>query len=55
MAKTKAALKDLVDLETKLAKLGKLAGKRGLKVSKLQMANKKAAVADLSLEKKIYK
>jgi hypothetical protein len=47
-----------VDLETKLAKLGKLSGKRGLKVSKLQImfkANKKAAVADLSLQKKIYK
>ena len=55
MAKTKAALKDLADLETKLAKLGKLSDKCGLKVSKLQMANKKAAVADLSLQKKIYK
>jgi hypothetical protein len=33
--KTKSALKDLVDLETKLAKLGKLPDKRGRKVSEL--------------------
>jgi hypothetical protein len=47
---TKSASKDLADLETKLG---------GLKVSKLQIAlfkaNKKAAVTDLSLQKKIYK
>jgi chromosome segregation ATPase len=56
--KTKSALKDLTDLETKLAKLGELSDKSGLKVSKLQIAlnaNKKAAFADLSLQKKIHK
>jgi hypothetical protein len=57
--KTKSTLKDSADLETtKLAKLGKLSDKHGLKVSELQIAfkaNKKAAVTDLSLQKKIYK
>jgi hypothetical protein len=53
--KTRTALKDLARLEAKLAKLGKLSDKRGLKVSELQTvlkADKKAAVADLSLQKK---
>jgi hypothetical protein len=36
--KTRSALKDLADLETKLAKLDKLSDKHGLKVSKLQTA-----------------
>jgi hypothetical protein len=52
--KTRTALKDLADLETKLAKLGVLSDKRGLKVSELQLelkANRKSAVADLSLLK----
>jgi hypothetical protein len=56
--KTRSALKDLADLETKLSKLGELSDKRGLKVSKLQTAlkaNKKAAVADLSLQNKELK
>jgi chromosome segregation ATPase len=56
--KSKTALKDLADLESKLAKLGELSDKRGLKVSELQIqikADKKAAVADLSLQKKIHK
>jgi hypothetical protein len=56
--KTKSALKDLVGLETKLTELGKLSDKCGLKVSELQIAlkaNKKAAVMDLSLQKKIHK
>jgi chromosome segregation ATPase len=51
-------LKDLADLETKLAKLGELSDKRGLKVSELQLelkANRKSAVADLSLLKKKHK
>jgi hypothetical protein len=51
-------LKDLADLETKLAKLGKLSDKYGLKVSELQTAlkaDKKATVADLSLQKQIHK
>jgi hypothetical protein len=53
--KTRNALKDLVDLETKLAKLGELSDKCGLEVSELQTtlkANKKAAVADLGLQKR---
>jgi hypothetical protein len=53
--KTRTALKDLADLETKLAKLGELSDKCGLKVSELQTAlkaDKKAAVADLGLQKK---
>jgi chromosome segregation ATPase len=56
--KTKSALKALADLETKLAKVGKLSDKCGLKVSELHIAlkaDKKAAVTDLSLQKKIYK
>jgi hypothetical protein len=56
--KTRTALKDLADLETKLARLGKLSDTCGLKVSELQTAlkaDKKAAVADLSLQKKIDK
>jgi hypothetical protein len=56
--KSKTALKDLADLETKLAKLGELSDKRGLKVSELQIqlkAEKKAGVPDLSLQKKNYK
>jgi hypothetical protein len=56
--KTRTALKDLAYLETKLAKLGELSDQRGLKVSELQTvlkADKKAAVADLSLQKKINK
>ena len=56
--KSKTALKDLADLESKLAKLGELSEKRGLKVSELQIqikADKKATVADLSLQKKIHK
>jgi hypothetical protein len=35
--KTRTALKDLADLETKLAKLGELSDKHGLKVSELQL------------------
>jgi hypothetical protein len=60
--KTKSALKDLADSESKLAKLGELSDKHGLKVSELQLAlkadkktvwadllsNKKAALANLS-------
>jgi hypothetical protein len=55
--KTKSTLKDLAELETMLAKLGELSDKCGLKVSELQImlkADKKAAVTDLSLQKKIY-
>jgi hypothetical protein len=51
--KIKSALKNLVDLETKLVELS---DKCGLQVSKLQIAlkaNKKAAVTDLSLQEKI--
>ncbi len=54
--KRRTGLKDLADLETKLAKLGELSDKRGLQVSELQTtlkADKKAAVADRSLQKKI--
>jgi hypothetical protein len=57
------------DLESKLAKLGELSNKHGLKVSELQLtlkvnkktvladllANKKAALTNLNLEKKIHK
>jgi hypothetical protein len=42
-------------LEAKLAKLGELSDKRGLKVSELQTAlkaDKKAAVTDLSVQNK---
>ncbi len=56
--KTKSALKELADLQSKLAKLGELSDKRGLKVAELQIAlkaDKKAAVADLSFQKKTYK
>jgi chromosome segregation ATPase len=56
--KTKSALKELADSESKLTKLGELLDKRGLKVAELQMelkAAKKASVADLSLQKKIHK
>jgi chromosome segregation ATPase len=56
--KTRTALKDLADLETKLAKLGVLSDKRGLKVSELQLelkANRKSAVADLNVLKKTHK
>jgi hypothetical protein len=53
--KTKSALTDLANSESKLAKLGKLSDKRGLKVSELQLvlkADKKAALADLLADKK---
>jgi hypothetical protein len=67
--KTKSALKDLADLESKLAKLGELSDKRGLKVSEVQLvlkadkktaladllADKKTVLANLNLEKKIHK
>jgi hypothetical protein len=53
--KTKSALKDLADSESKLAKLGKLSDKHGLKVSELQLvlkSNKKTVLADLLANKK---
>jgi hypothetical protein len=56
--KTESALKEVADSESKLAKLGELSDKSGVKVAELQIspkADKKAAVADLSLHRKIHR
>ena len=56
--KTKNALKDLAESEAKLAKLGELSDKRGLKLAELQLsvkAEKKAAVAATKLLKQVHK